>query len=101
MAGVVIFDGVCNLCSGSVRFILEHEASPRLRFAAIQSAVGSRLMREHGMDPTEARTFVLIEDGVSYTKSEAAIRVCRYLRQPWRAAGVIRLFPPSFRDWLY
>ena len=65
--GIVLFDGVCNLCARSVRFILEHERAPAIRFASIQSVPGGRLMRALGLDPDDAKTFVLIADGAAYT----------------------------------
>jgi predicted DCC family thiol-disulfide oxidoreductase YuxK len=101
MGALVIFDGVCNLCVGSVKFILRHEARPELQFAAIQSATGSRLVRELGFDPADASTFVLIEGGTAFVRSDAAIRVARYLRWPWRMGSAIRMFPRPVRDWAY
>ena len=43
---MVVFDGVCNLCNRSVRFILRHEAEPRFQFAPLQSSAGARLLGE-------------------------------------------------------
>jgi predicted DCC family thiol-disulfide oxidoreductase YuxK len=84
-----------------VQFILKHETAPRLKFASVQSAAGSRLMREFGFNPEDAKTFVLVESGRSYTKSEAAIRIASHLRMPWRLTGAIRIFPRALRDWGY
>jgi predicted DCC family thiol-disulfide oxidoreductase YuxK len=98
---VVIFDGVCNLCTHSVKFILAHEAEPKLRFVPLQSSAGARMLRDYGFSPEDAKTFVLVADGQAYVKSDAAIRVARYLRPGWRTLGVIRVFPRPFRDWVY
>lgn len=97
----MIFDGVCNLCAHSVRFILDHEADQTLRFTPLQSRAGARLMRELGFDPEDARTFVLIADGKAYVKSDAAIRVSRYFRGRWSLLGAIRIIPRPIRDWAY
>lgn len=101
MSALVIFDGVCNFCVGSVNFILRHEAKPDLQFAAVQSNTGTRMLRELGFDPADAETFVLIEDGRAYLRSTAAIRVARYLRWPWRALVVLWIVPRPLRDWAY
>jgi predicted DCC family thiol-disulfide oxidoreductase YuxK len=98
---IMIFDGVCHLCTRSVKFILAHESAPTLRFVPVQSAAGARMMREFGLSAEDARTFVLVVDGKPYVRSEAAIRVARYLRPPWRALGGIRVLPRAFRDWGY
>jgi predicted DCC family thiol-disulfide oxidoreductase YuxK len=101
MSAVVIFDGVCNLCAASVRFVLRHEDGPRLAFTPLQSPAGGRLMREHGFSPDDVKTFVLVVDGKAYAKSDAAIRVTQYLRGPWKLLGLMRMFPRGLRDWGY
>ncbi len=98
---VVIFDGVCNLCARSVKFILDHEVAPVLRFTPLQSPAGVRHLRELGFDPADAKTFVLIVDGKAYVKSEAAIRLANYLRGAWKLIGAIRIIPRTIRDWMY
>jgi predicted DCC family thiol-disulfide oxidoreductase YuxK len=98
---LMIFDGVCHLCTRSVAFILEHESAPTLRFVPLQSPAGARMMRELGLSADDAKTFVLVVDGKPYVRSEAAIRVSRYLRRPWRMLGGIRVLPRAVRDWGY
>jgi predicted DCC family thiol-disulfide oxidoreductase YuxK len=58
-------------------------------------------MRELGLDPDDAKTFVLIADGKAYLRSDAAIRVTRYLAGGWRLLGAIRIIPRPLRDWAY
>jgi predicted DCC family thiol-disulfide oxidoreductase YuxK len=101
MSDIIVFDGVCHLCSRSTRFILDHESKPVLRFASILSAAGSRLMRELGLDPQDAKTFVLLSADRAHFKSDAAIRVAGYLRWPWRILGVVRVVPRPIRNWVY
>jgi predicted DCC family thiol-disulfide oxidoreductase YuxK len=98
---IVVFDGLCNLCTGSVRFILAHEKSAALRFAPLQSAAGARLMREHGLDPRDAKTFVLVEGGRAYVKSDAAIRLAAYLRGAGKLLALLVLVPRPLRNWFY
>lgn len=97
----MIFDGVCKLCARSVRFILDHEADHTLRFTPLQSPAGMRLMRELGLDPEDARTFVLIADGKAYVKSDAAIQLSRYFRRAWMPLGLIKIIPRWIRDRVY
>ncbi len=98
---VVVFDGLCNLCSGGVRFILAHEPDHVIRFAAAQSPSGQALLRKHGFDPRDLATFVFIEDGVVHVRSDAALEVARHLRLPWRMLRVLRLVPRRLRDSIY
>jgi predicted DCC family thiol-disulfide oxidoreductase YuxK len=98
---IVLFDGVCNLCSRSVTFIIEHERESTLRFASVQSRAGAQLMRRHGLDPANITTFALILDNVAYTRSDAALRIARRLRGPWRLLTALRIVPRPVRDFAY
>ena len=101
MSALMIFDGVCNLCSSSVEFILKHEAKPELQFASVQSVLGSSKLRELGFDPANVKTFVVVENERAFVRSEAAIRVTCYLRWPWRWLSIVRIVPRPIRDRAY
>jgi predicted DCC family thiol-disulfide oxidoreductase YuxK len=58
-------------------------------------------MRTFGFDAEDVKTFVLIADGKPHVKSNAAIRVSRYLSGVWRLLAVVRLVPRPVRDWAY
>jgi predicted DCC family thiol-disulfide oxidoreductase YuxK len=97
-----LFDGVCLLCSGAVRYTLDHEKSPSIRFVAIQSAEGRALAREHGIDPDQPDSFVFIENGQALAKSDGVLALARHLKgTAARFAAIGRFVPRSLRDWLY
>lgn len=98
---VVLFDGVCNLCSGFVAFCLRHENGRQLRFAAMQSETGQAALRRLGLPLGEFETFLLIEGDAVYGKSDAFLRLLRYLRQPWPWFRWARIVPRALRDWGY
>lgn len=100
-APLVIFDGACNLCAGSVRFILARERDHALRFAAVQSRCGQEAMRRWGLDPTAPASFLLIEEGRALQRSDAALALTRHLRMPWRMASALRVIPRRWRDAIY
>lgn len=99
--GVVLFDGVCNLCSWSVRFILERDPGNYFRFASLQSEAGQRLLREHGLPEDDLFSVILVEDGRAYLRSDAALRIARRLRGGWRLLTAFRVLPRIVRDPLY
>ena len=43
-APVILFDGVCKLCSAWANFIIEHDTEHRFRLCSVQSAAGQRLL---------------------------------------------------------
>jgi predicted DCC family thiol-disulfide oxidoreductase YuxK len=94
---VVLFDGVCNLCNGAVRFILARDPAGRFRFASLQSEAARRLLRDDG----RAETIVLLEAGKTYTKSTAALRIARGLRFPWPLLYALVAVPRPLRDLVY
>jgi predicted DCC family thiol-disulfide oxidoreductase YuxK len=98
---ILFFDGVCNLCSASVQFIIEHEAAPTLRFASLQSERARTTLPALGVDPSRLESLVLVEDGVATTKSTAAIGVAAHLRSPWRWLKLTRVVPRPVRDVVY
>src|SRR3954469_10314944 len=94
-APVLLFDGTCNLCDHVLHFVIDRERDHELRFAAIQSEPGKKLL-EATASPEEARVLqegvtgngdpdsvVLIEGGRLYTHSTAALRIARHLGWPW------------------
>ena len=98
---IIIFDGVCVLCSGSAELVLRHDRQQRFRLLAAQSALGQALYAHYGLDPQDYETMILIADGVAYFKSEAGIRIAEGLGLPWSLAAVFRVLPRRLRDRLY
>ena len=98
---IIVFDGLCNLCSGSVQFVLRHNRRADLKFAPAQSARGSELLARHGFDPQQLETFVVLVDGRALVRSAAALEIARHLDWPWRALRWLRVLPRGVRDPLY
>lgn len=100
---IVLFDGVCNLCNGFVQFVFraERDDEPRIRFAALQSDLGTALLRRHGLDPGALDSVVLIAGGRARVCSDAVLGVLTHLRQPWRLGRVFGVLPRALRDAAY
>lgn len=98
---IVLFDGVCNLCNGSVQFILKRDPQARFRFASLQSEAGRSLMSEHGLDPDALSSVVVIEDGRVWQESSAALRIARHLPGLWKLLRIFTIIPRPLRDAIY
>jgi predicted DCC family thiol-disulfide oxidoreductase YuxK len=98
---VLLFDGVCDLCNGVVRFLIERDEAATLRFAPLQSDVARELLAGRDPDPDDLETVVLVEDGRCFTKSGAALRVARHLGLPYRLLSSLRFVPRGLRDRVY
>ncbi|WP_269791965.1 thiol-disulfide oxidoreductase DCC family protein [Stenotrophomonas sp. Iso1] len=95
---VIVFDGVCALCSRWVRFLLRFDRRGRYRFAAMQGEQGRRLLLAHGLDPDDPLSFLLVKGDAAYTDTDAIVRVISGLGGVWRLAGVARWIPKALRD---
>lgn len=96
----VIFDGVCNLCNGTVDFLLRHDVHRRFIVGGFQTKAAQELLREHGIDHAPETIYVLA-DGRLYSESDAILRITRELPLPWRLATVFRYVPRPLRNVLY
>jgi predicted DCC family thiol-disulfide oxidoreductase YuxK len=99
---VLVFDGVCVLCSHSVQFVLRHDREKRYRFATTQSASGHDLLMAHGLDPQRPLSVLLVDNGSGYTESAAMLRVLGGFGGAWKVlAGCLRIIPRGVRDPAY
>jgi predicted DCC family thiol-disulfide oxidoreductase YuxK len=99
---ILVFDGVCVLCSRSVQFVLRHDHAKRFRFATTQSETGRRLMLAHGFDPSRPSSVLLIENDAVFLESSAAVHVLRSFGGVWKIlAGTVWILPRPLRDAVY
>ncbi len=98
--GLILFDGVCVLCSRSVQFVIERDGDRWFRFTPIQSPFGRALAERLGISPEMPETNAVILRGRAYFKADSAIEVLQRLpRRSWVCA--LSLAPRSLRDFIY
>jgi predicted DCC family thiol-disulfide oxidoreductase YuxK len=93
---VVLFDGVCNLCESTVRFIIQRDRHSRFRFASLQSGVARELMEPFDYDHDELSSVLLIEDGRLYRKARAGLRIAKRLDGAWPLFYYLFFWVPGF-----
>jgi predicted DCC family thiol-disulfide oxidoreductase YuxK len=98
---VVLFDGVCNLCNGSVRFVIERDPHKHFQFAPLQSETATTLIGRTADPLAMPDSIVLVDDGRLYVRSTAALRIARRLRFPWPLLWLFMAVPRPLRDWVY
>lgn len=98
---VILFDGVCNFCNGTVNFVLKQDRKDVFRFAALQSEAGRKLLEKYKLSTEEFDSFVLLDEGKIYKKSAAALRVMNKLPWFWKEVQLFRVIPTPFRDAIY
>lgn len=98
---LIVFDGVCVLCSGFVRMVVRLDRKNRFRFATAQSPFGEALFRKYGLRTDSYETNLVLIDGAAFMRLESLVAVMAELGWPWRAARVLLLLPRPLRNWLY
>jgi predicted DCC family thiol-disulfide oxidoreductase YuxK len=114
---ILLYDGVCGLCNRFVQFIIRRDPNAIFRFASLQSALASRILARHNLNPSHLDTVYVVvnpdshspngdtnEDtnGLLLSRSAAALFVLAQLRGPWHAAAfMLRLLPKFLLDSAY
>lgn len=98
---IILFDAECVLCSTNAQFILTHDRARRYRLASMQSAAGADLFRQHGVDPSDPDTILVIKGDKVLRDSDAVISIYAGLGWPWRIAGLAGAIPRRLRDPIY
>jgi len=99
--GLMLFDGVCNFCSGSVQFALKADRQGLTRFTPLQSPFGQALAAKYGLDLENPDSFLYFEGGRALEASDAVLALARRLGPPWSWVGVLRIVPRAWRDAAY
>jgi predicted DCC family thiol-disulfide oxidoreductase YuxK len=98
---ILLFDGACNFCNGTVNFVIDHDSEQRFRFASLQSEAGQALLRAHGLGELPLSTMVLIDRGQAHLDSDGVLRTARLLGGPFALLAPFLLVPRALRDPLY
>ena len=98
---IILFDGVCNLCSTVVLWIIARDTRAVFRFASLQSDAGRAALAAAGGPKKLPDSVVLIQDGRVLTCSDAAIGIAAELGFPWSLARAGLVVPRGVRDVVY
>ena len=98
---IILFDGICNFCNGSVNFVIKRDKKSQVKYAALQSEAGQQLLKQFNLPTTEFNSFIFIEAGKVYTQSTGALKVCKYLNALWPLLYGLIIVPRFIRDGIY
>lgn len=98
---IVLFDGVCNLCSSTVQFILKHDKKNQFQFGSLQGEFGQAMLRKYELSTSEFNSFMLLEGETLYSKSTGALRMLKHLGGWWKLGYAFIIVPKFIRDFVY
>ena len=98
---IILFDGVCNLCSGIVMFTIKRDRQGIFKFTPLQSDVGQSLLKQFNLPMDSYQSFILVEGDRYYQKSTAALRIVRRMNGLCSILYVFIVLPRPIRDFIY
>ena len=98
---IILFDGVCNLCNNSVKFIIKNDKRNIFKFAPLQGKYGIKIQNRYKINTTEINSIILIDGKKTYAKSSAALRIAKDLRAPFFLFFVFIIVPVFIRNFIY
>lgn len=98
---VILFDGVCNLCSSVVQFVIKRDRKDIFKFASLQSYFGQALLKKYNLPDNAFNSFILFKNGKVYTKSTGALLVAKELGGAWPLLSIFIILPAFIRDSVY
>ena len=98
---IVLFDGICNLCNASVRFISKHDKNSKIQFASLQSEMAKELLSKMAIDTKKIDSIIFISDEKIFFKSNAAIEIAKMLDGFPNYLKYFQFIPRPIRDIVY
>lgn len=98
---IILFDGVCNLCTGSVQFVLKRDKKAAFLFGSLQGNAGQGYLKKYQLPANTFNSFLLIEGEKIYTRSTAALRTAKHLGGGWSLLYGFIIVPKFIRDAVY
>ena len=96
---IIMFDGVCNLCSFGVQFIIRHDKNAYFHFISLQSDYGKALVKKHKLEDVDS--IVFIQGEAFFTHSTAVIEITKHLDGRWKYFAALQYIPKIIRDFMY
>ena len=98
---IILFDGVCKLCSIWSQFIIKYDTQGRFKLCSVQSPEGQSILRYFEMPTDHFDTMLYVEGNQCFDKSDAFLNVIRKFGYPWRLLYVFKILPKCIRNWFY
>ena len=98
---IVLFDGICNLCNASVRFITRHDKNNTIQFASLQSETAKQLLLKMNINAQKIDSIIFISNEKMFIKSDAAIEIAKLLHGFPRLLNYFQFIPRPIRDFVY
>lgn len=97
---IILFDGVCNLCNGSVNFLIWRDEKGIFKYSPLQSNFSQNLIEKLNI-PDNVDSIILVHRNRYYLKSDAVIEIIKELKWYWKIFLIGSILPRKLRDKIY
>lgn len=97
----IIFDGVCVLCNGWVKFVLRFDRRENFHFVIAQSDLGEDIYAQLGLKSDDYDTFIIVKNGEMFTKLDGVFALMSGIGWPWKILSIGKILPKQLKDWMY
>lgn len=98
---IVLYDGNCNLCKGTVAFISKRNQNNNITLLPLQSESAKELIAERNID-ANVDSVIFIDEKAVYYQSKAILAIFKKLNKPYKIiAQIASVFPESLLNFLY
>ena len=99
---LILFDGTCNLCNSSVKYIIKHDKKNIFIFTALQNNTGKQIIEYFKIDTNKIDSILLMSSkNTIESKSTAVLKIAYHLGFPQNITCVFIIIPRSIRDAIY
>jgi len=93
---IVIFDGICGFCNGSVNLLMRLDKKRIFKYTSLQGEYVKKLDIAKDLD-----SIVFYDEGELYYKSTAVLKILQKLGGAWLVLGAFFIIPRFIRDFVY
>lgn len=98
---ILLFDGECNLCNGTVQFVIKRDKKAKIKFASLQSEAGKQIMQQFNIPTEYIDSIILVENNKVFYKSTAALRLSKKMDGLWPLIYIFIIIPAFIRNFVY
>lgn len=98
---IIFYDGQCNLCVGSLGFVIRQGGRDKFNFVSLQSDKAKAILSENLLFKQSPDSIVYLDQEKIFYRSSAILRIMKRMGKGWRIFYVFILIPRFIRDPIY
>ena len=98
---IIIFDGNCNLCNHSVKYIVKKDIKKKFIYLSNESDEAKQLLENFNLIESSKSSIVFLENNQIFLKSTAVLKIAKHLGGAIKLVYLFFIVPRIFRDPVY